>query len=159
MVFQWNSDGTEFQELSFGGNGQTDNFGATGNSKSGAHHMLSAAEAMKRGLPADLVIAQVSAHSHTIPDNEFKVVNWLHTAAIIAQIDSVAQGYLSRDAQGRLRLPPLRHLGEVNLNAALPSQTNLLAEYPLHPLSDPDSTLPHPSVTISHVLLKTLSPD
>src|SRR5437899_12862538 len=77
MVFQWNSDGSEFLELNFGGNGQTDNFGATGNSKTGAHHMLSAAEAMKRGLPADLVIAQVSAHSHTIPDNEYKVVNWL----------------------------------------------------------------------------------
>src|SRR5258708_5860231 len=130
MVFQWNSDGSEFRELSFGGNGQTDNYGAPGNSKTGAHHMISAAEAMKRGLPPDLVIAQVSAHSHTIPDNEFKVVNWLHTAAILAQIDPVARGYLSRDAQGRLRLPPLRHLGEVNLNAASPSQTNTLAEYP-----------------------------
>ena len=159
MVFQWNSDGSEFQELSFGGNGQTDNYGAPGNSKTGAHHMISAAEAMKRGLPADLVIAQVSAHSHTIPDNEFKVVNWLHTAAIIAQIDPVAQGYLSRDAQGRLRLPPLRHLGEINLNAALPSQTNLLAEYPLHALSDADSTLTEPAVTIDQVILRTLAPE
>ncbi len=159
MVFQWNSDGSEFQELSFGGNGQTDNFGATGNSKTGAHHMISAAEAMKRGLPPDLVIAQVSAHSHTIPDNEFKVVNWLHTAAILAQIDPVAQGYLSRDAQGRLRLPPLRHLGEVNLNAASPSQTNILAEYPLHALSDADSTLTEPAVTIDQVILRTLAPE
>jgi len=159
MVFQWNSDGSEFLELNFGGNGQTDNFGAPGNSKTGAHHMLSAAEAMKRGLPADLVIAQVSAHSHTIPDNEYKVVNWLHTAAIIAQIDPVAQGYLSRDAQGRLRLPPLRHLGEVNLNAALPSQTNLLAEYPLHAISDADSTLTEPAVTIDQVILRTLAPE
>src|SRR5229473_2006159 len=157
MVFQWNSDGSEFQELSFGGNGQTDNFGAPGNSKTGAHHMISAAEAMKRGLPADLVIAQVSAHSHTIPDNEFKVVNWLHTAAILAQIDPVARGYLSRDAQGRLRLPPLRHLGEVNLNAASPSQTNILAEYPLHALSDADSTLTEPAVTIDEVILTTLA--
>src|SRR6266581_834781 len=159
MVFQWNSDGSEFLELSFGGNGQTDNFGAPGNSKTGAHHMLSAAEAMKRGLPADLVIAQVSAHSHTIPDNEYKVVNWLHTAAIIAQIDPIAQGYLSRDAQGRLRLPPLRHLGEVNLNAALLSQTNLLAEYPLHAISDADSTLTEPAVTIDQVILRTLAPE
>ncbi len=159
MVFQWNSDGSEFKELSFGGNGQTDNYGASGNSKTGAHHMISAAEAMKRGLPADLVIAQVSAHSHTIPDNEFKVVNWLHTAAILAQIDPVAQGYLSRDAQGRLRLPPVRHLGEVNLNAALPSQTNLLAEYPLHALSDADSTLTEPAVTIDQVILRTLAPE
>src|SRR5216683_1288068 len=159
MVFQWNGDGSEFQELSFGGNGQTDNFGATGNSKTGAHHMISAAEAMKRGLPPDLVIAQVSAHSHTIPDNEFKVVNWLHTAAILAQIDPVAQGYLSRDAQGRLRLPPVRHLGEVNLNAASPSQTNLLAEYPLHAISDADSTLTEPAVSIDQVILRTLAPE
>jgi hypothetical protein len=159
MVFQWNSDGSEFKELNIGGNGQTDNYGAPGNSKTGAHHMLSAAEAMKRGLPADLVIAQVSAHSHTIPDNEYKVVNWLHTAAIIAQIDPVAQGYLSRDAQGNLRLPPVRHLGEVNLNAALPSQTNLLAEYPLHALSDADSTLTEPAVTIDQVILRTLAPE
>jgi hypothetical protein len=159
MVFQWNSDGSEFKELNIGGNGQTDNYGAPGNSKTGAHHMLSAAEAMKRGLPADLVIAQVSAHSHTIPDNEYKVVNWLRTAAVIAQIDPVAQGYLSRDAQGNLRLPPVRHLGEVNLNAALPSQTNLLAEYPLHALSDADSTLTEPAVTIDQVILRTLAPE
>jgi hypothetical protein len=159
MVFQWNSDGSEFKELSIGGNGQTDNFGAPGNSKTGAHHMISAAEAMKRGLPADLVIAQVSAHSHTIPDNEYKVVNWLNTAAIIARIDPVARGYLARDAQGRLRLPPIRRLGEVNLNAALPSQTNLLAEYPLHALSDADSTLTEPAVTIDQVILRTLAPE
>jgi hypothetical protein len=65
---------SEFRELNIGGNGQTDNYGAPGNSKTGAHHMISAAEAMKRGLSADLVIAQVSAHAHTIPDKEFKVV-------------------------------------------------------------------------------------
>src|SRR6266849_5917501 len=134
-------------------------FGCVGEFEAGGHHMISAAEAMKRGLPADLVIAQVSAHSHTIPDNEFKVVNWLHTAAILAQIDPVAQGYLSRDAQGRLRLPPVRHLGEVNLNAALPSQTNLLAEYPLHALSDADSTITEPAVTIDDVILKALAPE
>jgi hypothetical protein len=107
MVFQWNSDGSEFLELSFGGNGTTDNYGSTGNSKTGDHHLISVAEAMKRGLPPDLVIAQASAHSHTTSDNEYKVVNWLHAAAIIAQIDPVAQGYLTLDAQGRLRLPPL----------------------------------------------------
>src|SRR5260370_8929326 len=89
MVFQWNSDGSEFRELNFGGNGQTDNYGSPGNSKTGAHHMISAAEAMKRGLPAELVIAQVSAHSHTIPDNAFKGVNWLHPAPILATLAPV----------------------------------------------------------------------
>src|SRR5579883_25512 len=30
IVFQWNADGTEFSELNFGGNGQTDNYGTVG---------------------------------------------------------------------------------------------------------------------------------
>lgn len=159
MVFQWNSDGTEFLELSFGGNGINDNFGTTGNSKTGGHHVLSIAEAMKRGLPPDLVIAQATAHSHTTADNEYKVVNWLHAAAIIAQIDPVASGYLSRDAQGRLRLPPLRRLGDVNLNAVSPSQSNLFVEYPLHSVSDSDFVATEPAVSIDQVLLRTLAPE
>lgn len=159
MVFQWNSDGTEFLELSFGGNGITDNFGAAGNSKTGGHHILSVAEAMKRGLPPDLVIAQASAHSHSTADNEYKVVNWLHAAAIIAQIDPVAQGYLSKDAQGRLRLPALRRLGDVNLNAASPTQSNLVVEYPLHAVSDSDFVATEPAVSIDQVLLMTLAPE
>jgi hypothetical protein len=159
MVFQWNSDGTEFKELNMGGNGMSDNFGAPGNSKTGAHHILSVAEAMKRGLPPDLVIAQATAHSHSTADNEYKVVNWLHAAAIIAQIDPVARGYLSRDAQGRLRLPPLRRLGDVNLNAASPSQSNLIAEYPLHSVSDSDFVATESAVSIDQVVLMTLAPE
>jgi hypothetical protein len=159
MVFQWNSDGTEFKELSFGGNGMTDNFGAAGNSKTGAHHILSVAEAMKRGLPPELVISQASAHSHTTADNEYKVVNWLHAAAIIAQIDPVAAGYLSQDAQGHLRLPPVRRLGDVNLNAATPSQSNLLVEYPLHAVSDSDFVATEPAVSVDQVVLAALAPE
>ena len=40
IVFQWNADGTEFSELSFGGNGQTDNYGNAGDSRTGGHHIL-----------------------------------------------------------------------------------------------------------------------
>lgn len=159
MVFQWNTDGTEFLELSIGGNGISDNFGAAGNSKTGGHHILSVAEAMKRGLAADLVIAQASAHSHSTRDNEYKVVNWLHAAALIAQIDPVTRGYLALDARGRLRLPPLRHLGEVSLNSASPSQSNLLAEYPLHTISDADFVATEPAVSIDQAILKTLAPE
>ena len=159
MVFQWNSDGTEFKELSFGGNGVTDNFGAAGNSKTEAHHILSIAEAMKRGLPPDLVIAQASAHSHSTADSKYKVANWLHAAAIIAQIDPIASGYLTQDAQGHLRLPPLRRLGDVNLNSASPSQSNLLVEYPLHAVSDSDFVATEPAVSIDQVILATLAPE
>jgi hypothetical protein len=37
-------------------------------------------------------------------------VNWLRAAAIIAQIDPVAKGYLRLDSQNRLRLPAVRQL-------------------------------------------------
>ena len=103
IVFQWNADGSEFQELSFGGNGQTDNYGASGDSRTGGHHIIGLAESMKRGLPPELVITQASAHSAPTLGNEYKVVNWLRAAAILAQIDPVAKGYLFIDHQNHLR--------------------------------------------------------
>jgi hypothetical protein len=104
IVFQWNADGSEFPELNFGGNGVTDAWGAAGNSKTGGHHIISVAESIKRGFSPAFVIAQASAHSNPTSGNEYKVVNWVHAAAILAQIDPVAAGYLITDAQGRLRL-------------------------------------------------------
>ena len=156
MVFQWNADGTEFTELNFGGNGSTDAWGAPGDSRTGGHHMLSIAEAMKRGLPPDFVITQASAHSAPTSGNEYKMVNWLRAAAIIAQIDPVAAGYLTVDSQNHLRLPAVRQLGAgVNLNAA--GQTNLLAEYALHNLSDSDFNLSGPAVSEAQVLLAAIA--
>jgi len=90
IVFQWNADGTEFQELNFGGNGVTDSYGAAGNSKTGGHHIMSVAEAMSRGLSPAFVITQACAHSAPTSGNEYKVVNWLRAAAILAQIEPVA---------------------------------------------------------------------
>jgi hypothetical protein len=157
LVFQWNADGTEFTELNFGGNGTTDNFGAAGDSRTGGHHILSVAESMARGLSPAMVITQASAHSAPTLGNEFKVVNWLRAAAIVARIDPVAKGYLVHDSQGKLRLPPLVSLGEgVDLPAA--GQTNLLIEYQIHNLSDADFTNSIPAVAESQVLLAQLAP-
>jgi hypothetical protein len=158
IVFQWNSDGTEFIELNFGGNGLTDNYGAPGNSKTGGHHIIGLAESMKRGLPPDFVITQASAHSAPTLGNEYKVVNWIRAAAIMAQIDPVAAGYLFIDSTGNLRLPPLRQLGSINLTEASPSQTNLLVEYTTHNLSDADFTFSIPAVTDVQILLQTIAP-
>src|SRR5262249_27644429 len=72
IVFQWNTDGSEFIELNFGGNGSTDNFGASGDSRTGGHHIISVAEAMKRGLAPDMVIAQASADSQPTNGKEYK---------------------------------------------------------------------------------------
>jgi hypothetical protein len=157
MVFQWNGDGTEFTELNFGGAGTNDNFGAAGDSRTGGHHVMSIAETMARGLSPLLVITQASAHSAPTLGNEFKVVNWLRAAAIMARIDPVAKGYLVTDGSGHLRLPPLGALGAgVNLPAA--GQTNLLVEYQIHNLSDADFVNSIPAVTQVQVLLQQIAP-
>jgi hypothetical protein len=158
IVFQWNADGTEFQELRFGGNGMTDANGAAGDSRTGAHHILSIAEAMKRGLPPELVITQASAHAAPSLGNEYKVVNWLRSAAIVAQVDVVAKGYLSRDAKGNYRLPALRHLGEESQSTPQGSQTNLLAEFALHNLSDAQYVLGIPAEERVEALLRGMAP-
>ncbi|MBR8836786.1 MAG: hypothetical protein DSM106950_22910 [Stigonema ocellatum SAG 48.90 = DSM 106950] len=157
IVFQWKADGTEFQELNFGGNGKTDNYGATGDSKTGGHHIIGLAETIKRRLPPEFVITQASAHSAPTLGNEYKVVNWLRAAAILAQIDPVEQGYLFVDSQNRLRLPPVRQLGN-GLSLTEANQTNLLAEYALHNLSDADFILTIPAVTIDQQLLSAIAP-
>lgn len=158
IVFQWDEQGSEFKELNFGGNGKTDNYGASGDSRTGGHHILGLAEAMKRKLSPELIITQASAHSAPTLGNEYKVVNWLRTAAIIAQVDPVAQGYLFIDKQNNLRLPAVRQLNSFDLLAANSSQTNLLAEYALHNLSDADFVLSIPAITIDQELLQVIAP-
>lgn len=155
IVFQWNADGTEFPELNFGGNGVTDNNGQPGNSKTGGHHIIGVAEAIARGLSPAFVITQASAHSNPTSGNEYKVVNWIRAAAIMAQIDPVAKGYLIVDAKGNFRLPALRKLGDVDL--ADQGQTNVLAEYTLHNLSDADFTYSGPAITAAQTILQTLA--
>ena len=142
IVFQWNSDGSEFAELHIGG--------------TGGHHILGVAETMKRGLAADFVITQASAHNTPTEGNENTVVNWLRAAAMIARIDPVARGYLRVDATGALRLPAVRALGEIDLNAA--GRTNFLVEYVLHNLSDADWILAEPAVDLAELVLRTLAP-
>ena len=158
IVFQWNADGTEFAELSIGGNGATDNYGASGNSETGGHHILSIAETMKRNLPPAFIITQACAHSAPTSGNEYKVVNWLRAAALIDGIDPVSRGYLTTDSKGNLRLPALRDLGQVSLTDATPSQTNVLVEYTLHNLSDADFTFSGPAVAGVQLVLAQLAP-
>jgi hypothetical protein len=109
-------------------------------------------------LSPEFVITQACAHSAPTSGNEYKVVNWLRAGAILAQIDPVANGYLSVDQLGHFRLPALRQLGNpVNLNTA--GQTNVLAECTLHNLSDADFTYSGPAVDIDNVILAVLAPE
>jgi hypothetical protein len=114
---------------------------------------------MKRGLSPVLVITQASAHIAPSLGHEFEVVNWLRTAAIVAQVDPFQKGYLTTDKHGRPRLPPVRKLGSLDLLNADPSQTNLLAEYSLHNRSDADISFSIPSVKTVEIILRELAPD
>jgi hypothetical protein len=159
IVFQWNADGTEFVELNFGGNGKTDNNGAAGDSKTGAHHILGIAEALKRDMPADFVISVASAHSYPTYGNEYKVVNWIRAAAILAQVDPFAKGVLQKDNQGKPRLAAVRKLGDIDLTSADDPVENTLIEYVLHNLSDADYVFTGPAAkTVKNVLAK-LAPE
>ncbi len=156
IVFQWNADGTEFPELSIGGSGAgMDDYGAAGDARTGGHHILSIAESMKRGFSQAFVITQASAHSAPTSGNEFKVVNWIRAAAIVARLDPVTRGYLIQDAKGNYRLPALRNTGQVDLIEA--GQTNILTEYELHNLSDADFTFSGPAVAADQVILRDLA--
>jgi len=157
MVFQWTAEGSEFAELNFGGAGKTDKFGTPGDSRTGGHHIIGIAEAMKRGLPKEFVVAQASAHSAPTGGNEYLVVNWLRAGAILAQIDPVAAGYLTKDELGRFRLPVVRQLASVKIQSALPNEPNLLVEYVLHNLSDADYTFTGPAVAEAQILLRALA--
>jgi hypothetical protein len=156
MVFQWNADGTIFDEYNFGGTGRADNYRAPGDSRTGAHHILGLAETMARGLPPGLVITQASAHAAPTMGNEYKVVNWLRAAALIARIDPAAKGYLVIDKDGKWRLPPLNHLWD-GLDLNQNGQVNFLVEYQIHNLSDADFVESIPAVSNAELLLRAVA--
>jgi hypothetical protein len=143
IVFQWNADGTEFQELPIGGNGTTDDYGAPGNSKTGAHHILGLAEAMARSMPPEFVITQACAHSAPVLGAEYKVMNWIRAAAIIARVDPVARGYLRLDADKKLRLAAVRHSGDI---VGDDKSADMIVEDIIHNLSDANFTLALPAI-------------
>ena len=75
-VFQWEADNACRKEEALAGTGE--------------HHVLSIAESIKRGLPAEFVVAQACAHEHPgSASGEAQVVGWLRAAAIIAGVDKL----------------------------------------------------------------------
>lgn len=140
-MFQWNADGTKFAQLTI--------------AKTGSHHILSLAEAMARGLPPALIVAQASAHTSPTEGSESLVVGYIQAAAVIARVDAVSAGYLAADAAGALRLPPVKHLADLDLIAA--NQFNMLAEYVVDNLSDADWIYTEPAVAVSELVLSNLA--
>jgi hypothetical protein len=86
VVFGWNDNGTLFDELPIGG--------------TGAHHVLSGAEAIVRAETPRFVTTLLSAHAAPSLGDEAKVADWCRAAAIVAGVDPVAYGLLRRDGAG-----------------------------------------------------------
>lgn len=101
-VFQWQEDGSSRKEYTIAG--------------TGAHHILSVAESVYRGLPAPVVVAQACAHNHPGSERDAAdVEHWLQAACILAGKDASSLGLLTAD--GKLREPVgaegfLVHLGD-----------------------------------------------
>lgn len=83
VVFQWNDDGTIFDETPI--------------AATGGHHVLSGAEAIARGRSARFVITLLSAHAAPSLGDETKVATWCRAAAIVAGVDPVDYGLLRKD--------------------------------------------------------------
>ena len=86
VVFQWHDDGTLFGELTIAG--------------TGAHHILSGAEAIAHGRTPQFVTTLLSAHAAPSLGDEAHVVDWCRAAAIVAGVDPVAFGLVVRDGAG-----------------------------------------------------------
>ena len=157
FVTQWHSDGSIFRELVFGGNGKTDAWGAAGDSRDRSHHILGLSEAMSRNLAPDVIVTIASAHGVPTPENEFRTVNFIRTAAIIARVDPVTRGYLFRDAQGRHRIANTRLTESHDHAYARPTSSHLLAEYALHQLADGDWSFSNPASYDADALLENLA--
>lgn len=113
-VFQWKADGSLLAENTIAG--------------TGAHHILSVAESIHRGLPADVIIAQASAHDHPgDAASEGKVVGYLKAAAIIAGKDPLQLGLLSAGGETiktpRAIEPFITHIGDHDFIVAMPANT------------------------------------
>ncbi len=73
LVLTWRDDGTLAHEGQIAG--------------AGAHHVLGLAEAMARRLPPAVILAQACAHAAPVGDDQRRVADWLHAAAIIARVE------------------------------------------------------------------------
>ena len=85
-VFQYHDDGTLFAEAEI--------------AHTGAHHILSGAQAIAHGRTPRFVTTLLSAHAAPSLGDEKLVVDWCRAAAIVAGVDAVAYGLVKPDGGG-----------------------------------------------------------
>jgi hypothetical protein len=99
VVLQWREDGTIFDELTIAG--------------TGAHHILSGAEAIVHGHSPRFVLTLLSAHDDAagaapLLTDHAAIVDWCRAAAIVAGVDPVQYGLVKPAGSGyALALDPV----------------------------------------------------
>lgn len=83
-ILQWNLDGSLFSQPVV--------------AKTSSHHSIGVAEAIHRGLSADLVVTIAAAHNPPGTEAEM-VVGFLRAAAIIAGVDPIERGLLKKTGE------------------------------------------------------------
>jgi hypothetical protein len=112
-VFQYNEDGSLFDELDIAG--------------TGGHHCLSGAEAIVRGHDARFVTVLLSAHAAPSLGDEGKVIEWCRASALIAGVDPIEYGLVKKTANGYALavLPPIEafvnHLSDHDYVLSIPA--------------------------------------
>ncbi len=159
FVSQWNNDGTIFSELNFGGNGKTDNYGSPGFSVEQGHHILGIAEMMSRKIDNKVIVAVASCHSVPTASEEYKVINWLRTAAIMARIDLQKSGLVYIDSSQKMRLASYTVAENINYTGHKKQHSQMRAEYSLTQLADADWTFTNPAAKEIEALLQILAPE
>jgi hypothetical protein len=86
VVFQWREDGSITDEMTIAG--------------TGAHHILSGAEAIVHGHSPRFVTTLLSAHAAPSLGDETHVVDWCRAASIVAGVDPVQYGLVKPDGSG-----------------------------------------------------------
>lgn len=133
-VFQWNDDGSELVEQAI--------------ADTGAHHPLSGAEAIVRGMSPDFVVALLGAHDPPQSGTPMvRLINYIRAAAIIARVDPVAHGLLK---------PWDDPIAPAGLGLA---QTPPRPEGHVNHLSDHDFVFSGDSSTLVVNALKSVAPD
>ncbi len=98
----------------------------------GGHLVMSLAEAIERGLPASVILAQACAHTApNTPENEAEVVSWITVAGLIAERDPVELGLLD-ETQTALPKPHRQewfivHFGDGDYPLSMPAAKRAVA--------------------------------
>ena len=90
VVFAWTDDGVPAKEYRIGGT----------TFLSGAHHVLSGAEAIARGMSPTFVTVLLSAHAAPSLGDETHVIDWCRAASIIAGVDPIEFGLVRKTVDG-----------------------------------------------------------